>query len=422
MIGSLMYLTASRPDIQFSTCLYARYQANPKESHLMAFKRIFRKSTSGACHGCCAYTMDEKSTHRLMTSYMRRYQFIRDHILKVDIEFHFIPTQYQLVDIFTKPLDEPTFKILIVELVLKDSTKVWFSTPIGGIKGEVGVTSYRNAIGANYLAHLKDYAKPPTIETVMKWFPTIGYGRAIEATRTLKKDDIFSKLKKKNREKVIPYPRFLSLLLEHKMKGYGTNEVNLNPTQIFNVLNWSLKKNQSKGPPFTDHILAICNAAEPVAFIASTSSKLEKKVSQGKQPEATTRRRMKLTYSLTKRNPLSKFEAPKNMPSLNEAVESPTSHSKRKKSGMAKDTNQASLQLPPLWLHKEVYQATSGPTSLGVTGDKGANPQLNSVILASHSKPVYSASIIIHFKSASGHDALVDSTAEADHGKSAPND
>ncbi|GJZ16866.1 retrovirus-related pol polyprotein from transposon TNT 1-94 [Tanacetum coccineum] len=42
MIGSLMYLTASRPDIQFSTCLCARYQANPKESHLVAVKRIFR--------------------------------------------------------------------------------------------------------------------------------------------------------------------------------------------------------------------------------------------------------------------------------------------------------------------------------------------------------------------------------------------
>ncbi|GJR74914.1 retrovirus-related pol polyprotein from transposon TNT 1-94 [Tanacetum coccineum] len=49
MIGSLMYLTASRPDIQFSTCLCARYQANPKESHLVAVKIIFRESTSGGC-------------------------------------------------------------------------------------------------------------------------------------------------------------------------------------------------------------------------------------------------------------------------------------------------------------------------------------------------------------------------------------
>ncbi|KAI3746469.1 hypothetical protein L6452_08903 [Arctium lappa] len=42
VIGSLMYLTSSRPDIMFSTCLCARYQANPKESHLSAAKRNFR--------------------------------------------------------------------------------------------------------------------------------------------------------------------------------------------------------------------------------------------------------------------------------------------------------------------------------------------------------------------------------------------
>ncbi|GKC21175.1 retrovirus-related pol polyprotein from transposon TNT 1-94, partial [Tanacetum coccineum] len=42
MIGSLMYLTATRPDIQFSTVLCARYQSNPKESHLTTVKRILR--------------------------------------------------------------------------------------------------------------------------------------------------------------------------------------------------------------------------------------------------------------------------------------------------------------------------------------------------------------------------------------------
>ncbi|KAL8148257.1 hypothetical protein AgCh_005572 [Apium graveolens] len=42
MIGSLLYLTASRPDIMFATCLCARFQANPKESHLMAVKMIYR--------------------------------------------------------------------------------------------------------------------------------------------------------------------------------------------------------------------------------------------------------------------------------------------------------------------------------------------------------------------------------------------
>jgi hypothetical protein len=42
MIGSLLYLTASRPDIMFSVCLCAHFQANPKESHLFALKRILR--------------------------------------------------------------------------------------------------------------------------------------------------------------------------------------------------------------------------------------------------------------------------------------------------------------------------------------------------------------------------------------------
>ena len=42
LIGSLLYLTASRPDIMFSVCLCSRFQANPKESHFTAAKRILK--------------------------------------------------------------------------------------------------------------------------------------------------------------------------------------------------------------------------------------------------------------------------------------------------------------------------------------------------------------------------------------------
>ncbi|GKA70389.1 putative ribonuclease H-like domain-containing protein [Tanacetum coccineum] len=42
MIGSLMYLTASRPDIMFAVCACARFQVTPKVSHLHVVKRIFR--------------------------------------------------------------------------------------------------------------------------------------------------------------------------------------------------------------------------------------------------------------------------------------------------------------------------------------------------------------------------------------------
>ncbi|GKF41038.1 hypothetical protein Tco_0124380 [Tanacetum coccineum] len=63
MIGSLMYLTSSRPDIMFAACACVKFQVNPKISHLHVGKRIFRylkgasldrKSTSGGCQflGC----------------------------------------------------------------------------------------------------------------------------------------------------------------------------------------------------------------------------------------------------------------------------------------------------------------------------------------------------------------------------------
>ncbi|GJU17688.1 hypothetical protein Tco_1145654 [Tanacetum coccineum] len=148
-----MYLTASRPDIQFSTCLCARYQANLKESHLIVVKRIFRylKGTPslGLWYLKCSsfdlkgysdsdYTgcnMDRKTTFGAseaeyvaaarcyanilwMKSQLKDYDIVyeKDHIMKGDIELYFIPTHYQLADIFAKPLDETTFKRLIMEL------------------------------------------------------------------------------------------------------------------------------------------------------------------------------------------------------------------------------------------------------------------------------------------------------------------
>jgi hypothetical protein len=44
MIGSLLYLCASQPDIMLFVCMCARFQANPKEVHLRAVKRIMRYS------------------------------------------------------------------------------------------------------------------------------------------------------------------------------------------------------------------------------------------------------------------------------------------------------------------------------------------------------------------------------------------
>jgi hypothetical protein len=51
MIGSLLYLCASRPDIMLSVCMCARFQSNPKECHLVDVKRILRYLVSTSCFG-----------------------------------------------------------------------------------------------------------------------------------------------------------------------------------------------------------------------------------------------------------------------------------------------------------------------------------------------------------------------------------
>ncbi|GKA53740.1 retrovirus-related pol polyprotein from transposon TNT 1-94 [Tanacetum coccineum] len=132
----------------------AWYQANPKESHLVVVKRIFRylkdrKSTSGGCQilgGTLVCWSTKKQSSVAMSSAKAeyvplfcdktsaiaisnnpvllsrtkhidiRYHFIRDHILKGDIELHFVPTNLQLADNFIKPLAEPNFTRLVAEL------------------------------------------------------------------------------------------------------------------------------------------------------------------------------------------------------------------------------------------------------------------------------------------------------------------
>ncbi|GKC72504.1 hypothetical protein Tco_1118387 [Tanacetum coccineum] len=63
MVGSLMYLSASRPDIVFVVCMCARYQAKPTKKHLHAIKRIFRY-LKGTIHMGLWYPNDSGFTLR----------------------------------------------------------------------------------------------------------------------------------------------------------------------------------------------------------------------------------------------------------------------------------------------------------------------------------------------------------------------
>jgi hypothetical protein len=49
MIGSLIYLCATRPNIMLSVCMCARFQSDPRECHLVAVKRILRYLVATPC-------------------------------------------------------------------------------------------------------------------------------------------------------------------------------------------------------------------------------------------------------------------------------------------------------------------------------------------------------------------------------------
>ncbi|GJV04729.1 hypothetical protein Tco_1338298 [Tanacetum coccineum] len=133
-------------------------------------------------------------------------------------------------------------------------------------------------------------------------------------------EDIIHKINKKTREKVVPYPRFISYLLEYMMPKYDNEELTINPTQVFSVHNWALKPNLTKGPSFIDHMKAIYNLDVLVESKAPKPSSQTEEVPQGKNLGA------KMVGEM----------------------------------------------------HKEAQQAAGSPTSLGATREEGAHPQLSS--------------------------------------------
>ncbi|GKA18488.1 hypothetical protein Tco_0698403 [Tanacetum coccineum] len=261
------------------------------------------------------------------------------------------------------------------------------------------------------------YVPPPSITTVRPWFATIWYRGEIGAKETLKKscltprwrllmaqimqclggkiggldqisnkdatilyclangvkvdyvqiiwEDLIHQLNKKTIEKIVPYPRFLSLLLDHMIPAYENEEFTINPTQVFSVHNLTLKPNQPEEPPFTDHMKAICNLDVPVDFKAPKPSSQTKEVPQGKKSGA---------KSGLRRNRSSKHTSE----STTKASKSQTGQSKKEtKSSSTKDKS-PSHPSPPTpvvgEMHKEAQQATGGPTSLGPTSEQGAHP------------------------------------------------
>ncbi|GJY80201.1 hypothetical protein Tco_0492952 [Tanacetum coccineum] len=142
MIGSMMYLTSSRPNIMFAVCACARYQVNPKVSHLHAVKRILRYLKGQPKLGLwypkdspfdlVAYTdsdyarasLDRKSTigvknpvfHSKIKHIEIRYHFIRDSYEKKLIQMIKIHTDQNVADLLTKAFDISRFQNLIASI------------------------------------------------------------------------------------------------------------------------------------------------------------------------------------------------------------------------------------------------------------------------------------------------------------------
>ncbi|GJV51121.1 hypothetical protein Tco_1446862 [Tanacetum coccineum] len=183
---------------------------------------------------------------------------------------------------------------------LEDS-KVWVSTPTGGVRGEIGITTFRNAIRAHYLPHSS--GKTGGLDQISNKDATILYCLATGVQVDYAKiiwDDLIHKLNKKTREKIVPYP---------------------------SVHNWILKPNQPEEPLFTDHMKAICNLDVLVDSKATKYSSPNEEVPQGKKPGAKSRLRRKQSLKHT-----SEYTT--------EASKSQSGHSKKEtKSSSAMDTS-----------------------------------------------------------------------------------
>nr|GEW50392.1 hypothetical protein [Tanacetum cinerariifolium] len=178
MVGTLMYLTASRPDLTFVVCMCAWYQAKPTKKHLHEIKRIFkylrgtvnrglwypkdssialtayldadhagcqdtRRSTSGIlwirsqltdyglgfnkipmyCDYKSAIALYYNNVQQSRSKHIDiRFHFIKEQVENGVIELYFVNTDYQLANIFIKALGRERIEFLINKLRMRSFT------------------------------------------------------------------------------------------------------------------------------------------------------------------------------------------------------------------------------------------------------------------------------------------------------------
>ncbi|GJR96222.1 retrovirus-related pol polyprotein from transposon TNT 1-94 [Tanacetum coccineum] len=121
-IGSLMYLTSSRPDLVQAVCYCARYQARPTQKHLKEVKRIFKYLKGTINMGLwlmskkqnCTAMSSAKAEYVALSASCAQVMWMRTELQDYEFNYNKIPlTEYQLADMFTKALPEDRFKYLV---------------------------------------------------------------------------------------------------------------------------------------------------------------------------------------------------------------------------------------------------------------------------------------------------------------------
>ncbi|GJT30096.1 retrovirus-related pol polyprotein from transposon TNT 1-94 [Tanacetum coccineum] len=122
MIGTLMYLTSSRPDLVFVVCMYARYQAKPTKKHLHAVKQTFQY-LRGTINIGLWYSKDSCIALTAFTDAgcqdIPEEVHLEEQVENGVVELYFVITDYQLADICTKALGRERLAFLIDKLGMK---------------------------------------------------------------------------------------------------------------------------------------------------------------------------------------------------------------------------------------------------------------------------------------------------------------
>nr|GEV05935.1 hypothetical protein [Tanacetum cinerariifolium] len=118
MIGTLLYLTASRPDLHFAICMCARYPARPTKKYLHANLQM-RIMLVVKIHAVAHLVVCNSWEIDLSKHIDIRFHFIKEHVENGLIELYFVNTEYQLTDIFTKALGKERIEFLLNNLGMR---------------------------------------------------------------------------------------------------------------------------------------------------------------------------------------------------------------------------------------------------------------------------------------------------------------